>query len=130
MRRGGAQKTRRVLVVGEELSARYGCSELLGLHGYEVLACADGADALRRLRRGAAVDVVIVEVGPAQPSGWQLLRSLRQLGLSSTRLPVVAVGAIKSPLNDFAAVLPELAQQLVAAVAEAVAAREAGPASV
>jgi PAS domain S-box-containing protein len=67
--------TRRVLVVDDEPIVREVLADLLEEAGYAVLAAAGGAEALRRLDEGEAVDVLITDLSMPEIGGVALIEA-------------------------------------------------------
>ncbi|MDP6538704.1 MAG: response regulator transcription factor [Planctomycetota bacterium] len=78
-----------VLVVEDDPAIRRGLVDSLRFAGYDVLECADGSEA-RRILRGAALDLVLLDVVLPGVTGFELLPELREQHPS---LPVIMVTA-------------------------------------
>ena len=75
----GASAGETVLLVDDEDSVRAVVAEHLREFGYTVLEVADGAAALRQLRLGARVDVLVTDVGlPGGLNGRQVADAARE----------------------------------------------------
>lgn len=85
-----AREPTRVLVVDDDPLWREAVSLVLGIEGMDVDAAANGADALRRLRRGPPPDVVLTDLAMPVMSGWQLRAALLRDPVLAA-LPVVVV---------------------------------------
>jgi DNA-binding response OmpR family regulator len=82
--------TRRcILVVEDDPAIRRGLVDALGFAGYTVLA-ADSGDAGLEQARGAAIDLLVLDVVLPGHSGFEVLRELRR---SKPSLPVILVTA-------------------------------------
>ncbi len=85
-----------ILVVDDSLTTREVERTMLIASGYQVLAAADGQEALELLPRHPQVDLVITDVEMPKMNGFELTRRLRQ----SDRwhdLPIVIVTALDKP---------------------------------
>jgi len=78
----------RVLVVDDEAPIRRTLQIGLGAQGYDVLIAADGRTALQACREDAP-DVVLLDLGLPDRSGFDVLRELR----ASSDVPVIVVSA-------------------------------------
>jgi len=74
-----------VLIVDDEESIRFGVSEVLSLHGYEVESVGDGEEALARLA-ARRFEAVLSDISMPRMSGVELLRRVRALDFD---LPVI-----------------------------------------
>ena len=78
--RPGAGRGETVLVVDDEAAIRMLVAELLDELGYAVLEAADGAGGLKALQSGAAIDLLVTDVGlPGGVTGRQLADAARAL---------------------------------------------------
>ncbi len=80
---------RTILIVEDDPAIRRGLVDAVEFAGHATLACGDGDDGLERAR-GAAVDLVILDVVLPGRSGFEVLRELRK---SRPTLPVILVTA-------------------------------------
>jgi PAS domain S-box-containing protein len=71
----GTASPRRVLVVDDEPVVREVLADLLEEAGYAVLAAAGGAEALRRLDQGEAVDILITDLSMPDMGGVALIEA-------------------------------------------------------
>lgn len=69
----------RILLVDDDELTRLSLTEILKDLGYETIAAATGAAALAHLRAGAAVDVLITDIGLPDIMGTQLADQARAL---------------------------------------------------
>ena len=83
----------KILVVDDESSIRNLIRMQLEMEGYEVLAAADGREALERWNE---VDVLILDVMLPDTDGYELLRLFRE---RDRDIPVLMLTA-KSQMND------------------------------
>ncbi|MDO6804214.1 response regulator, partial [Wenyingzhuangia sp. 1_MG-2023] len=83
----GAEKT--LLVVDDDPTHRGLISEILTPVGFEVLEAEDAGACIRVLQQ-TPVDLLLMDISMPGMTGWQLLRQLRNDGVSS---PVVMVSA-------------------------------------
>jgi len=97
----GASAGETVLLVEDEVSVRAVAAEHLRELGYTVLEVGDGAAALRLLRLGARVDVLVTDVGlPGGLNGRQVADAVRERrpGLPVLFITGYADGALDSQL--------------------------------
>ena len=78
-----------VLIVDDDEAVRFGVSEALRLHGYEVEAASDGEQALERLA-ARGFEAVLSDISMPGMSGVELLRRVRALDFD---LPVILLTA-------------------------------------
>ncbi|HEX7119685.1 MAG TPA: response regulator [Longimicrobiales bacterium] len=90
-----ARARRRILVVDDSITARTLEVGILQTAGYDVVAAADGDEALRRLR-GEAFDLVVADVEMPRMDGFALCRAIRADDRLAA-LPVVLVTALEAP---------------------------------
>ncbi len=69
----------RILTVDDSPSMRQMVGATLESAGHEVLTAIDGEDALRIVRRGSVLDLVITDVNMPNRDGISLVRELRSL---------------------------------------------------
>jgi len=77
-----------ILVADDESSMRKYISSNLKVRGYEVIAAADGIEALKLLAEHP-IDLVLLDIGMPGPDGTQVLAALRR----DTQVPVIMVPA-------------------------------------
>ncbi|HYW90318.1 MAG TPA: response regulator transcription factor [Chloroflexota bacterium] len=77
-----------ILVADDESSMRKYISSNLKVRGYEVIAAADGIEALKLLAEHP-IDLVLLDIGMPGPDGTQVLAALRR----DTQVPVIMVSA-------------------------------------
>jgi len=90
-------RRRRILFVDDDDNFRELVAAMLRHAGYEVTVCADGAEALERLRQSPA-DLIVSDVMMPRVDGLELLRRVRHTPATST-VPFVLVSA-RSEAND------------------------------
>jgi signal transduction histidine kinase len=78
----------RILIIDDELSVREALADSLAEDGHTVLQAASGPEGLARLAEGAAVDVVVSDLGMPEMTGWDVARAVRM------RHPGLPVGLI------------------------------------
>ncbi len=83
-----------VLVIDDEPIIRELVDVSLSQHGFQVMLCADGAAGLDVLRR-TRIDLVLLDIHMPRFSGFDMLRSIRQMGRTSP--PVLMVTADRRP---------------------------------
>ncbi|QSQ19889.1 response regulator transcription factor [Pyxidicoccus parkwayensis] len=83
------EKTRRILVVEDDLSILAGLSMNLRFEGYEVLQAQDGRTGLARALDDAP-DLMVLDIMLPELNGYELLKELRQRGRDT---PVVVLSA-------------------------------------
>jgi two-component system cell cycle response regulator DivK len=79
----------RILVVEDDEKSRRLLKDLLGFHGYAVVAVDTGEEALRQVRE-LAPDAALLDIQLPGMSGFELLAKLRAIDAA---LPVIAVTA-------------------------------------
>jgi signal transduction histidine kinase/CheY-like chemotaxis protein len=77
-----------ILVIDDETSVREALADSLAEDGHTVVQAASGPEGLARLAGGAAVDVVVTDLGMPEMTGWDVARAVR------TRHPDLPVGLI------------------------------------
>ena len=91
-----------VLVAEDEASLRTMLELILRRGGYEPLLCADGAEAVQQIERGARIDGAILDLRMPRLTGEQVLariRSTREL----ERIPVIVTSAFNDEVQARAA---------------------------
>src|SRR6516162_4203755 len=83
----------RVLLVEDDPATRTSLALILGLAGIAVDTAGDGADALDRIRRGAAPCLIFLDLTMPVMDGWEFLRR-RQESPALSDIPVVVVSAL------------------------------------
>jgi signal transduction histidine kinase len=78
----------RVLVIDDEASVREALADTLVDEGHTVVQAASGREGLARLAEGAAVDVVVTDLGMPEMTGWDVARTVR------TQHPGLPVGLV------------------------------------
>ncbi len=79
-----------VMVIDDDDHLREAISVLLEANGYDVDGCADAYEALQRLERGAAPDVIVLDLIMPRMDGWQFrLEQKREARWAN--IPVVAL---------------------------------------
>ncbi|MFC0617658.1 response regulator [Deinococcus budaensis] len=87
----GPRAQRRILVVDDSLSVRKHLGRILTRAGFEVLAAADGREALGRLLTGAdPVDAVLTDLEMPHANGFEVIEGLRGHGPTAA-LPIVVM---------------------------------------
>jgi signal transduction histidine kinase/ActR/RegA family two-component response regulator len=84
-------KTRRVLIVEDNVDAAESLSMLLDLLGHEVRIEANGASALEAIRT-TDFQVVLIDIGLPDMDGYEVARQIRMLPGSRTKLLVALTG--------------------------------------
>jgi DNA-binding response OmpR family regulator len=79
----------KVLVAEDDANTRAGLVEILEMEGYEVVAAANGTDALRQFQ-GESPDFVCLDVMMPQMNGYDVCREIRK---HNSRVPVVFISA-------------------------------------
>lgn len=85
-----------ILVVDDERAVRESLRRALELEGYEVELAADGEEALERLRSGAAVDAVVLDILMPGIDGLEVCSRLRTNGNSVPVLMLTARAEVDS----------------------------------
>jgi signal transduction histidine kinase len=80
--------TLRILIIDDEHSVREALADSLAEDGHTVLQAASGPEGLARLAEGAAVDVVVSDLGMPEMTGWDVARAVRM------RHPGLPIGLI------------------------------------
>jgi DNA-binding response OmpR family regulator len=100
---------RRVLVVDDDADIRESLAMLLAEEGYEVAKAADGASALRHLRRDHAC-LVLLDLMMPGISGWKFMALMLEdanlaaipvciISAVDTHAPLHSVGVLAKPLD-------------------------------
>jgi len=89
-------KTMTIFVVDDERAVRESLRRALELEGYEVELAADGEEALARLRRGAPVDAVVLDILMPGVDGLEVCRRLRAEGRTVPVLMLTARAEVDS----------------------------------
>jgi chemosensory pili system protein ChpA (sensor histidine kinase/response regulator) len=80
---------RRLLLVDDSVSVRKAVGQMLGRHGYQVTAVADGEEALEALRLGS-FDAVLTDLEMPRLNGYELIEEIRR-GPRGGKLPIVVI---------------------------------------
>ncbi|MGQ9365389.1 ATP-binding protein [Azospirillum sp. ST 5-10] len=97
---GGAGRRLRVLVADDNEVNRSVLRQYLERHGHTVLQCADGREAVERLRTAAEPpDLVLMDVHMPEMDGPTATRAIRALPGAAGRLPVIALTADALPAH-------------------------------
>jgi len=98
---------KRILVVEDDRTTQHLIGSILKTHGYEVIAAADGAEALQRLR-SQPFDLVLTDIWMPEMNGLDLLAELRQLSvqpraivLTSDTTPETLLRALREQAYQF-----------------------------
>jgi CheY-like chemotaxis protein len=78
----------RILLVDDEPTVREALADTLVEDGHAVVQAPSGPEALARLGEGAAVDLVLTDLGMPEMTGWDVARAVRQ------RWPGLPVGLV------------------------------------
>ncbi|MBI1734920.1 MAG: GAF domain-containing protein [Candidatus Rokubacteria bacterium] len=84
----GDASGRRILLIDDQPEIREMLTEALAAHGHVVAQVGTGGQALDRLARGEAVDLVLTDLGMPDMTGWEIAESIRR------RWPDLPVGLI------------------------------------
>ena len=87
-----ATSSRSVLIVEDDADIRETLLLLLGDNGYHASACANGLDALKQLRHGLHVDLILLDLMLPVMNGWQF-RVQQKADPLLASIPVVALSA-------------------------------------
>lgn len=91
--------TRTVLIVDDDPDVRTSISDALEEEGYRVHRAANGREALRLLREGAALpDVILLDMMMPDMDGWAF-RSEQQKEPRLSRIPVLIFSAYSLPID-------------------------------
>lgn len=128
----------RILVVEDVADTRALIQDVLSVHGAQVLT-ADSASAALALLGVDVPDLLVSDIGMPDMDGYQLIAQVRKLGLSSDRLPAVALTAFASEADRQKAIeagfqahvtKPNVVTELVSKVLEVLATQGRRPATV
>ncbi len=127
---GGEQRS--LLVVEDNEALRTEIAELFRDDGYQVVEAADGAAALEILRRGAPIDLVLLDLWMPTMDGWRFRMEQRR-DPALRDVPVVVLTAddsAQAQTIDADAVIPKPfeAQELCETVREVLLRQDDGPA--
>jgi chemosensory pili system protein ChpA (sensor histidine kinase/response regulator) len=86
---GPRSAARRLLLVDDSVSVRKAVGQMLGRHGYQVTAVADGEEALEALRLGS-FDAVLTDLEMPRLNGYELIEEIRR-GPRGGELPIVVI---------------------------------------
>lgn len=78
----------RILVVDDIAEVREMLAAILAEQGHTVIEAADGPEALATLRDGAAVDLVLTDLGMPEMTGWQVAKAIK------TSWPHLRIGVV------------------------------------
>src|SRR5262249_25151061 len=92
----GTHHGKSVLVVEDDADIRDTLDGLLRVEGYEVVTCANGLEALQRLRGGTRADVILLDLMMPVMDGWQF-RVQQKGDPDLAGLPVIAISADSTP---------------------------------
>jgi CheY-like chemotaxis protein len=92
----------RILVVEDDLDVQESIRQLLELDGFNVVAAANGQEALDRLKEGDACLVLLDLMMPIM-SGWQFLEA-RSTDTMLASVPVLVVSATNEPVQEKGAI--------------------------
>lgn len=91
------ERQRTILVVDDSITTRTLERGILESHGYRVLLCVDGVDALARLRApGVEVDLIVADVEMPRMDGFALLAAIRNDPILAG-IPVVMMTSRDAP---------------------------------
>ena len=88
-------RSRRVLVIEDDLAAQEALAELVTDQGHEVRTATNGQEALAILRR-EQVDLIVLDLWMPVMDGWQF-RAVQRADASLSAVPVIAISADRSP---------------------------------
>jgi two-component system chemotaxis sensor kinase CheA len=93
---GSAPGNTRVMLVDDSAFFRNMLAPVLKSAGYNTVVCSSGAEALRLLENGEAIDVVISDIEMPDMSGYELAERLTAHG-KFKNMPIVALSSHASP---------------------------------
>ncbi len=116
----------RVLLVDDEPDIREVLADALSWEGYDVATAANGREALRILRSGPPVDVVLLDLTMPIMSGWEF-RQVQRLDPALAGIPVIVTSASSPGTTAPVRFLPKPfgLDELLTALAEVLRARPA-----
>jgi CheY-like chemotaxis protein len=79
-----------VLVVDDDVDIRDMITQALELEGWRVVGAANGAEALRAVRRGPRPDVILLDLMMPVMNGWEFMEAQRQ-DAALAAIPVVLI---------------------------------------
>lgn len=85
-------KSRKVLVVDDDVRNVYSLSSLLELHGMQVVVAYDGKEALEKLDEETGVDMVLMDIMMPEMDGIEAIKAIRR-NVQFKRLPIIALTA-------------------------------------
>jgi diguanylate cyclase (GGDEF)-like protein len=88
----------RVLVVDDDREVREALAEVLVSNGYEALTAKDGEEALAMLDRDESIELVLLDLNPPEPDGFDILRRLKAYDRRRD-VPVICLSA-RSAVED------------------------------
>ena len=88
-----------ILVVDDDADIREALSAMLGEEGYDVLAAADGQEALEKLEAGARPTVIVLDLMMPRMNGFDFLERVRESD-DLRRIPVVVLSANRGYQRD------------------------------
>ena len=68
----------RVLIIDDDLPIREVIADILREDGHQVEEAGHGRDGLARMREGAALDLVITDLGMPEVTGWDIIRAAKE----------------------------------------------------
>ena len=83
----------RILVVEDDDDVRSAVCESLDAEGYEVIAAANGVQALERLRSGAPPRLIVLDLMMPMMNGWQF-RTAQRADPAFAGIPVIVMSAV------------------------------------
>jgi CheY-like chemotaxis protein len=86
-----------ILVVEDDFFSRAGLTNLLEASGYQVVAAADGGQALRTIQAGVLPDLMLLDMLLPILDGWRLLDAVRADPTWSAIPIIVMTGMVLSP---------------------------------
>ena len=87
---------KRVMLVEDEKPVRDALTEVLEIHGYDVIDAGNGQEALEKLRRMTPPDIIILDLRMPVMDGWEFrMRQKTEVAFADT--PVVAISADDTP---------------------------------
>ena len=87
-----------VLVIDDTKNIRVLLTQCLTFEGYEVSTASCGAEALRQLA-DCSFDLVFLDVRMPEVSGTEVLRQIRQMGISTPVVMMTAFGTVKNAVD-------------------------------